>query len=109
MGDWLPHAEFDVSTGRDGNVVLRLSGDIDLSAKSLFQERLAEVIAANDDDVVVDLADVSFIDSTGLAVLLDARQELEGPGRKLLIARPSVRVTRALEAAGLDALFDNQA
>ena len=108
MGDWMPHVEFDVSAGRDGHIVLRVSGEIDMSAKSLFRERLADVIEANDDDVVVDLANVGFIDSTGLALLLDARQQLEAAGRTLLIARPSPRVTRALEVAGLDVLFENQ-
>ena len=104
----LPRAAFDASADRDGNIVLRVSGEIDVSAKSLFQRRLADVIVANDDDVVVDLADVSFIDSTCLTVLVQARQQLEAVGRKFLIGRPSPAVTRVLELSGLDALFDNQ-
>ena len=107
MGDLAPQARFDVAGGRDGYVVVHVSGEIDLSAKALFQERLDDVIEANDDDVVVDLAGVSFIDSTGLSVLLHARERLETAGRKLMIVRPSPPVTRVLELAGLDALFDN--
>ena len=107
MGDVAPRARFGGAVGRDGHVVVHVSGEIDLSAKSLFQERLDDVIEANDDVVVVDLADVSFIDSTGLFVLLQARERLETAGRKLMIARPSRPVTRVLELAGLDTLFDN--
>ena len=107
MGDLAPKATFDAAAGRDGNGVVRVSGEIDISAKSLFQERLDDVIDAHDDDVVVDLAEVSFIDSTGLFVLSQARQRLETAGRKLMIARPSRAVTRVLELAGLVALFEN--
>ena len=62
-----------------------------MSAKSLFQEQLKNVIEANDDDVAVDLGDVSFIDSTGLAVLVHGRQQLQAAGRKLLIVGRRVR------------------
>ena len=104
MGDLAPHTRFDVAAGRDGHLVVHVSGEIDLSARSLFQKRLDDMFEANDDDVVVDLADVSFIDSTGLFVLLQARERLETAGRKLMIARPSRPVTRVLELAGLDAV-----
>jgi anti-anti-sigma factor len=77
MSDLAPQARFDVAAGRDGHLVVHVSGEIDLSAKSLFQERLDDLIEANDDDVVVDLADVSFIDSTDLFVLLQARARLD--------------------------------
>ena len=40
MGDWMPHVEFDVSAGRDGHVVLRVSGEIDMSA-SLCSENVS--------------------------------------------------------------------
>ena len=107
-GGSLPQAEFDLSDGIDGHVVLHASGEIDASAKSLFVERLDDATEATDGDVVVDLSDVSFCDSTGIAVLLHARQQLAAAGRKLLIARPSPSVTRVLEVAGVDALFDNR-
>ena len=97
-----------MSDGPDGHVVLHVSGEIDMSAKGLFLERLADVIEASDGDVVVDLADVSFIDSTGLAVLMQAREQLETAGHKLMITRPSRPVTRVLQVAGLDALLQNR-
>jgi anti-sigma B factor antagonist len=108
MNDSLRRAGFVRSEGIDGHVVLRVSGEIDISATPLFNERLADVIAAGDDDVAVDLAEVTFIDSAGLTVLVLARQQLGAAGRKLLIARPSAPVTRVLEIAGLDVVFDIQ-
>lgn len=107
-GSSWPQAEFDVSDGLDGHVVVHASGEIDVSAKSLFEERLADATEATDGDVVVDMADVSFCDSTGIAVLLRARKQLEPAGRKLLIVRPSPSVIHVLEIAGVDALFDHR-
>ena len=104
----MPHAAFDVSDELDGQAVLHVSGEIDASARSQFQARLDAKIEGNDDDVVVDLADVSFIDSSGLAVLLYARHQLDAGGRKLLIARPSPAVITLFEVAGVDAVFDKR-
>ena len=79
-----------------------------MSAKSLFEERLAATIEATDDHVVVDMADVTFIDSSGISVLLVARQHLNAAGRMLLISGPSIPVARVFELTGLGALFDTQ-
>ena len=104
----LLHAEFDVSERPDRHIVLRASGEIDLSAKTLFEERFADVSEAHDGDVVVDLAGVTFFDVAGLGALLQARQRLDAAGRKLLIARPSRRVSRVLEVTRVEALFENR-
>ena len=102
----VPFAGFEASAGRDGEVVVRVRGEIDMAAAPVFRERLTAVIEANGDDVVVvDLADVSFMDSSGLVVLVEAHQKLESASRKLLIGRPSPAVTRVLEVTGLDRLF----
>src|SRR5829696_1306647 len=87
-GLW-PGADFEVSAGRHGEVVLRVSGEIDVAASPLFRDRLRDLIEATTADVVVDLAGVRFIDSSGLAVLLLAHQQLRATRRTLLIARPS--------------------
>ena len=61
-GEALPQVAFDVSEHLVGRVVLHVSGELDVSAKSPFQACLSELIEANDDDILLDLADVSFID-----------------------------------------------
>ena len=104
MGE-VPLAGFEACTGRDGEVVVRVSGEIDMAAAPVFRERLTAVIDANGDDVVVDLADVTFMNSSGLVVLVQAHQSLQSTSRKLLIARPSPPVTRVLEVTGIDGLF----
>ena len=79
-----------------------------MATASLFRERLTEVIEANHNDVLVDLADVTFMDSTGLAVLLQAHQQLEATGGRLVVKGTSRAVARVLEVAGVKGLFGEQ-
>ena len=55
--------------------------------------------------LVLDLADVSFIDSAGLGALLSIRQRAEGLGIEMRLARPSAAVQRILALTGADAVF----
>jgi anti-anti-sigma factor len=52
--------------------------------------------------VVLDLAEVTFMDSTGLTALMDARTESDRDGWDFSVRRPSAAVRRVVELAGLD-------
>jgi anti-sigma B factor antagonist len=52
--------------------------------------------------VVLDLAAVTFIDSTGLSALMDARAESDRNGWEFSVSRPSPAVRRVVELAGLE-------
>jgi anti-sigma B factor antagonist len=89
-----------------GQVVVRVVGEIDAATAPLFAKRLDEVIEADHRDVAIDLAELTFMDSTGLAVLIHGRRRLEGTGRRMVIAHPSPAIFRLLQIAGLDGWFD---
>jgi anti-sigma B factor antagonist len=56
--------------------------------------------------VVLDLAAVTFIDSTGLSALMDARAESNRNGWSFSVQRPSPAVLRVVELAGLEHVLD---
>ena len=89
---------------RDGGTVVSLAGELDLyNAEDV---RAALLVACADDPavLVVDLAAVTFIDSTALGVLIEARSRLaERDGFRL--ASPGLETRRALEISGLDRHF----
>jgi len=89
---------------RNGDVVVRLVGEIDLYTAAEVGSALHEVAGSEPERVVVDLAEVEFVDSTALGTLIEARKRL-GNGR-LLLAAPGRDVRRALEVAGLLEHFD---
>jgi anti-sigma B factor antagonist len=80
-----------------------LGGEVDASTADELRVRIVE---ATGDLVVLDAADLTFIDSSGLYVLLDAKAMLEAEGRLLsIVNRPGV-LTRLLDVTGLTAHFD---
>ena len=94
-------ATCEVSTGHGGEVVVRVGGEIDATSAPLLEHGLDEAIDSYSSDVVIDLAGVSFMDSTGLGVLVRARLRLDDARRSTRIAHPSHPVVRLLGIAGL--------
>ena len=85
-----------VSVRQDGaETVLRATGELDLAGSPRLAARLNDVIWRQTGDVVVEL-DVHIVDSTGLAVLLNALRRLDRTGRKLRVVAMQPQVRRAL-------------
>jgi anti-sigma B factor antagonist len=87
-----------------GACVVRLGGELDLYNAAQVREALVGVCADSPERVVVDLAEVEFIDSTALGVLIEARTRLQNR-RAFLLAAPGLETRRALQISGLDRHF----
>lgn len=88
----------------DGSVVVRLGGELDLYNAEEVRAALAQAIEGSPRRVVVDMAEVEFVDSTALGVLIEARTRMTNR-RAFLLAAPGLEVRRALEVSGLDRHF----
>ena len=97
-----------VSRPRPGTVLLAVDGEIDTLTAARLQAGLDEAVAAGTDGsrIVVDLSGVTFLASSGLAVLIGAARRLAGLGSRLHLVAASRAVTRPLQVTGADALFD---
>jgi anti-sigma B factor antagonist len=92
----------DVREGRlDGAQVLEVSGELDAASAPALRERLAEVATRGDGPLVIDLSILSFIDSTGLSVLLNAKRRLTRRQRGFALVCPPGHVRRILEVTRL--------
>jgi anti-sigma B factor antagonist len=80
--------------------VLRATGELDLAGSPRLAARLNDVIWRHHGDVVLEL-DVRTVDSTGLAVLLNALRRLERAGRRLHVVTTQPTVRRALSLTRL--------
>jgi anti-anti-sigma factor len=88
----------------DGAVVVSLAGELDLYNAEEVRRALLDACAGEPDALIVDLAQVRFIDSTALGVLIEARSRLaDRSGFRL--AAPGLEARRALEVSGLDRHF----
>ena len=97
-----------VTHGANGTV-LRLSGEQDIATREQLCNLLASEFNANDGDLIVDLAAVTFIDGSTLGVLLRGRQWMRERGRWLNVRDPSRCAQRLLELCGMTGLLDTSA
>jgi anti-sigma B factor antagonist len=89
---------------RDGAIVVSLAGELDLYNAEDVRTGLLECCAEGPSLLILDLAEVTFIDSTALGVLIEARSRLaDRDGFRL--AAPGLEARRALEVSGLDQHF----
>jgi anti-anti-sigma factor len=94
-----PAPEFEAFVDADGVCVVR--GELD----EFTGAELAARLAARPDVRIVDLGEVSFVDSAGLRALLVARQERVDDGFSLVVRRSSGAVRRVMRLAGIAHLF----
>lgn len=87
--------------GAPGARAVRCVGEIDMASSQRLAEFLAELLAEGATRVVIDASDVSFLDSTGLRVLVDVGSRLEAAGGQLVVDPISAPVRRVLEITGL--------
>jgi anti-anti-sigma factor len=86
-------------------IVVRLRGEIDLvSVPALRDELLAMTGKAS---VVVDLAAVTFLDATGVGVLVGAHKRLANQGGRLVLVNPPPAIARVLQLAGVAHLLES--
>jgi anti-sigma B factor antagonist len=85
-------------------VVVSLAGELDLYNAATVRETLLEWCDRKPERLIVDLGAVTFIDSTALGVLIEARSRMANR-RAFLLAAPGLETRRALEISGLDRHF----
>ena len=79
----------------------QVAGVVDLATGAELQAKLMVLATVTTDDLVLDCADLEFIDSTGIGVFMHIRQLLEVHGRELRIVNMSDRVRRPFDLLGL--------
>lgn len=85
----------------DGALVVRLTGEIDIAAAPAVRETLLRSLNTGNAPLVVDLAQVGFIDSTGLSALLAGYQRARQLEREYGVAELQPRVARLFEITSI--------
>ncbi|HWC27833.1 MAG TPA: STAS domain-containing protein [Solirubrobacteraceae bacterium] len=90
---------------RDGTRLVTLGGELDVFTAGAEVQELLEECAEGACHVVLDMSAVTFIDSSGLALLIKTDRRLSAADRRLVVLRPHPNVRRILELTGLDQLL----
>jgi anti-sigma B factor antagonist len=90
---------------RDRAVILSPEGDVDLSASPSLRTRLHEALNTQPDRLVIDLSRVDYMDSSGVATLVESLQIARRSSTTLVLANLRDRVRSVFEIARLDTVF----
>jgi anti-sigma B factor antagonist len=90
----------------DGRVIsLALSGELDLGSAPELDRELREIAQTNPERLILDLSGLSFMDSTGLASIVEAQRVAQADGHELVLRHPTRQVQRLFELTGLTDRF----
>ncbi len=98
----------DISFPTEGVAVVELVGELEVVTTEEFSTRMADLGGSGSAGVVIDLAGISFIDSSGINALVQAIRAVEARGGKAVIASPSTvaqrvfTITRLSEVVALE-------
>lgn len=94
--------EFVTSLDRDGGTAtVSLRGEVDVLTVDQVRVALGEALAGAPTEIVVDLSELTFIDSTGLGALVFGFQRARDAGIRYRLARPTPMVRQILMLSGL--------
>ena len=86
-----------ISRRDDGGTTVVLSGELDLSTLDSLQEALDETLDGKPSLLVMDLRELSFLDSSGLRLMLRLHTTMNETGGRLVLVQGPRRVHRVLE------------
>ncbi len=94
------------SAGASPTVFLEVHGDLDQTRVARMRESIFSAAASSPDRIVLDMADVSFVDASGLRTLIAARRRCAAAGMDFALRRPSHAVRQMLSLTRLEKVFD---
>jgi anti-sigma B factor antagonist len=97
--------EIDVSSAEGDVSVVALRGELDFDEAPSFGRVLEELRADGERKVVVDLSDLTFIDSSGISVLVGAARASAAEQGMLVVAAPTPHVQRVFDIVNLSELL----
>ena len=93
------------TAGMDDTIVLRLQGELDMATAPGLGRTLDTAIGAGPATIALDLRELTFVDSTGIRVLITACRQAEKAGCRFVVRSPSRPVRKALLLTGVDRLM----
>lgn len=90
---------------KDGKVVIDLQGRFDFNAHREFREAVDQAIKEAANAVQVDLANVDYLDSSALGMLLMLRDKAKGAGKEVVLANAGGSVKQVIDIANFGKLF----
>jgi anti-sigma B factor antagonist len=89
-----------------GGSLIRVQGEVDLYSSPELRKVILKTIPSTDGELAIDLSGVTYIDSSGVATLVEGLRSARANGSEFALVAPSHAVTQVLELARLDSVFE---
>ena len=101
------HSRFTINVETDGSIpVARVSGGLNGSCQEEFLDAIVEFVSVSNSKLVLDLAGLETVDSSGLAALIHLVTRARLGGGSVALVSPSAFVKGVMQATRLDSWFD---
>lgn len=94
-----------LTIGAEDEPVVKIVGELDLATAPRLREALVDLSKQGAKQVTIDLAEMEFIDSTGLSVLVAALKRMREDGGDLALQSPSAAAMKVFEITGATRVF----
>lgn len=84
---------------------VKVDGEVDVATAPELRTLLRELYEKKAGDIVLDMAELRYMDSTGLGVLIGAYGRMQEQGNRILIQNPRGHIQKLLQITALDKLF----
>lgn len=89
----------------EGNPVVVAKGEVDLGSAPKLRDAILKAVKGAKDQVSVDLSGVAYMDSSGVATLVEGLKACREPGKAFVLLAPSQPVMKVLQLSRLDSVF----
>lgn len=99
----MPHGELRIwSDNWDGNPVVGAEGEVDLSSVDQLRSAASQAVRQQPETLIFDFRKVTFIDSSGLGILVATRKQLRNSPDAVIVVTDQPAVLQSLQLTGLD-------
>lgn len=90
----------------NGNTLIKVFGEVDLYSSPDLRSAIGKAIQQNAQGVAVQLTDVGYMDSSGVATLVEGLRAAMEKNKTFMLVAPSQAVMKVLQLSRLDSVFD---
>ena len=94
------------TTTIDDEILITVKGEVDLYSSPELRTAILDAVPAAAAEVAVDLSGVDYIDSSGVATLVEGLKSAREHDKKFVLVKPAASVRQVLELARLDSIFE---
>ncbi|QUY65549.1 STAS domain-containing protein [Helcococcus kunzii] len=97
---------FNIDYKEEENLNVFLSGDLDINSVETFKDDILEKNENIDKDVIIDLKDLEYIDSTGIGAIMTVYNDVKKKNRSLTVKNANRNIAKLFKITELDKIFN---